>query len=366
MATRRQILAAMLSGLASRSIQADLSAFVSDVDPAVFKIAFGSCVSQRADQAFWSQILVKDPAVFVMMGDGVYPEHEGETLPVLEAIEAAYRQAAKRTELADFRKRVPVIAIWDDNDYGGSDIGASFAHKHRSRELFLDFWATPEEQRIRNREAGIYGLWEFGSDARRVQVIVPDLRYCRSEWAQNEAEYLETLRSSGFGPYVARGGAEVSMLGETQWRWLAACLRRPARVRLLVSSIQCLPEGRGWESWSNFPAEKARLLKLVRDTRAEGLVILSGDSHYGEVSRLDGSELAYPLWEITSSGLTEVWPTPGPNPYRIGDAYAETNFGLIHVNWLNVPPMIVLELYSTSGERLRQETLLLDELAVEA
>ncbi len=366
MVSRRQVLATLVSAFAARSLSAESHFLLPGIDPVVFKIAFGSCVSQRKDQAFWARILAHEPQAFVMMGDGVYPEHEGEERPVLDQLEAAYKQAATRTELSEFRSQIPVIAIWDDNDYGGSDIGASFSHKRRSKELFLDFWADAEERRMRDRQSGIYGLWEFGSEERRTQVIVPDLRYCRSEWAQTEASYIETLRASGFGPYVANTVADVSMLGAKQWTWLEECLRRPARVRLLVSSIQCVPEGRGWESWSNFPTEKSRLLNLIRDTKAEGMVILSGDSHYAEISKLEGSVVGYPLWEATSSGLTEMWPTPGPNPHRIGAAYPETNFGLLHINWVSKRPMIVFEIYSAGGIRLRQQSVMLNSLSIDA
>jgi alkaline phosphatase D len=153
------------------------------------------------------------------------------------------------------------------------------------------------------------------------------------------------------------------MLGETQWAWLASCLSKPARLRVLVSSIQLVAEGRGWESWSNFPAEKQRLLDLIRSTEAQGVVVLSGDTHYAEVSRQDDSVLGYPVWEFTSSGLTEFWPSPGPNPNRVGRAYPQTNFGLLTVNWLVDRPMIVGEIFAAGGRRLRQESILLDTLS---
>lgn len=362
MISRRRVLAAIASGLATRSVSGNLFAHSIPADPAVLRIAFGSCVSQRKVQHIWASILEHRPQAFVLMGDGVYPEHEGVGMPVLEQIEAAYAQAARRTELKAFRENVPVIATWDDNDYGGSDIGASFEHKQSSRDLFLQFWADPDERNERNRDSGIYGAWEFGSDTRRTQIILLDLRYSRSEWAHTEAGYLETLRASGFGPYSSSEDADVTMLGDEQWKWLECCLRRPARLRILVSSIQCVPEGRGWESWSNFPAEKARLLRLIRSTGAEGLVILSGDTHYAEISRLQAEAVGYPLWEITSSGLTEQWPTPGPNAHRVGAAYPRPNYGLMHVNWVSKPPLIVFEIYSDAGVLLRQQSITLDSL----
>ena len=368
MTNRRQFLTALMSGLATQLTSANTRMLQWDLNPAVFKIAFGSCVSQRKEQNIWAAILDHKPDIFIMMGDGVYPEHEeehvGRSLSVMESIEASYKQAATRKELSEFRRQVPTIAIWDDNDYGGSDIGASFEHKVRSKELFLDFWTTAEEKRLRDRESGIYGMWEFGREEHRTQVLVPDLRYCRSEWAQSNVGQIEALRASGFGPYVPNSASDVSMLGEKQWQWLEECLRRPARVRVLISTIQCVPEGRGWESWSNFPNEKKRLLDLIHDTQAKGLVILSGDSHYAELSKLEDSVVGYPLWEVTSSGLTEEWKLPGPNPQRIGVAYPQTNFGLMHINWIGNRPMIVFEIYSESGERLVQQSVMLDSLTM--
>lgn len=362
MTGRRQILAALLSGAAARVFGAELPTFRVEHDPTVFKIGFGSCVSQRQPQDFWPHIRAQAPEAFIMMGDGVYPEHEGVHMPVLESIEAAYVRAGTRQELAEFRKHVPIIAIWDDNDFGGSDIGAVFEHKRRSKELFLDFWTRGDERETRDRDSGIYGLWEYGSEEQRIQVIVPDLRYRRSEWLQVDDRKIDALRESGFGPYLSSNDDDVTMLGEAQWRWLEECLRRPAKLRLFVSSIQCIPEGRGWEAWSNFPGERERLFDLMRDTRADGVVILSGDSHYAELSRLDETAVGYPLWEATSSGLTEVWPAPGPNPHRIGPAYPCTNFGIVRVNWAARRPVVLLEIYSTSGKRLRQESLMLDSL----
>ena len=56
------------------------------------------------------------------------------------------------------------------------------------------------------------------------------------------------------------------MLGEAQWAWLAERLREPADLRLLVSSIQVLAEGHGWERWGNLPAERERLIRLIAET----------------------------------------------------------------------------------------------------
>jgi alkaline phosphatase D len=41
----------------------------------------------------------------------------------------------------------------------------------------------------------------------------------------------------------------------------------------------------------------------------------------------------YPLWDFTSSGLTETWPVLPPNARRVGEAWREPNFGLLQLDW---------------------------------
>jgi alkaline phosphatase D len=74
------------------------------------------------------------------------------------------------------------------------------------------------------------------------------------------------------------------------------------------------------------------LLQALRQHRANGLFCISGDTHYAEVSRLTRNA-PYPLWDFTSSGLTEVWPVTPPNSRRIGSVLREQNFGLIELDW---------------------------------
>ena len=52
-------------------------------------------------------------------------------------------------------------------------------------------------------------------------------------------------------------------------------------------------------------------------------VVISGDVHWGEISMLNG------LVEATSSGISEIDPNVKPNVYRVGNALAVKNYGLI-------------------------------------
>ena len=147
---------------------------------------------------------------------------------------------------------------------------------------------------------------------------------------------------------------------------LARELSKPASVRIVGSSIQFggSYEPNGDETWAVFPHERARLVALIERTRAEGVLFISGDLHYGEVSRLEvPSRGAYPLYDVTSSGLTQKWPSVARNANRVGLA-AGNNWGRLAV--LLDPghgePRVEASVMGASGETLLGVNITLAEL----
>ena len=212
--------------------------------------------------------------------------------------------------------------------------------KDESRRQFCDFWGESADSLRRTRD-GIYAANIFGPAGQRVQVILPDLRWNRTPIRKldlggktYEAWQTEQQKAGAPvpGPYERNPALDASMLGEPQWSWLEQQLRQPADVRVLASSLQVLADFAGWEGWINYARDHQRLFAAIRDTNANGLVCISGDTHYAELSKLD-LNTPYPIWDLTSSGLTEVWPVLPPNALRVGDALRENNFGLIDIDW---------------------------------
>ncbi len=261
-----------------------------------------------------------------------------------------HRKYAELAASAGFQRLAaacPLLAIWDDHDYGWNDAGGGFLMKKESRRQFLDFWRVPADS-PRRRHEGVYDAASFGPPGNGLQVILLDTRYFRSR--------LHPGRPANWvrGPYLPDGRAAASLLGETQWRWLEERLREPARLRLLVSGIQVLSEHHGWEAWANFPREQERLFELLRRTRAEGLLILSGDRHFAEISRRQEPGL-YPLYDVTSSGLNRRFPEDyvGPNRFRLTGAdlgaYLLENFGELEVEWDDPAPVLRVRIADVAG-----------------
>jgi len=292
-------------------------------EPPLTRIAFGSCAHQDQPQPIWDAILRYRPDLFIFAGDNVY----GDLTPgATDGLRQAYAKAARIEGYRKLRESVPVLETWDDHDYGRNDAGGDFPYQDEAKALFLDFWHVPADDPRRRRD-GVYNAKIYGPDGMRLQVILLDLRSFRSPLRRKLAG------APGPGPYVPDPDPAKTMLGETQWAWLGEQLRRPAELRLIVSSVQVLAEGHGYERWGNLPHERQRLLDLIAGTHANGVILLSGDRHAGALYRLDEG-VPYPLYEITSSGLNMFYAAARePGPLRLGAVYGRENFGTIDIDW---------------------------------
>ena len=324
------------------------------------RIAFGSCADEELPQPIWQAIAAAEPDLFLFMGDNIYVDYiDGEFVEKAtpQMISEAYDLLARHPDYSPFRSAVPILAAWDDHDFGKNDGGMEFEFKAQSKEMMLEFFGFAADAAVRGRE-GLYHATTFGPQGRRVQIIMLDTRWFRSPLTPTDER-----DAPGKERYVASTAGEQIILGDAQWVWLEEQLRKPADLRLLVSSIQVISEGHGWELWRNLPAERQRFFELLRETEVENLVLLSGDRHVGGLYRLEGVT-GYPLYEITASSLNKSFAegltVPEMGPHQIGHLYGPENFGLITIDWER--EVLAIELKDTDGATVRALTLSLDDL----
>jgi alkaline phosphatase D len=321
--------------------------------PPLTRIAFGSCANQERPQPIWDAVLGYRPELFVFAGDNVYGDlTPGASTPLAEA----YAQAATIPGYRAIRQQVPVLATWDDHDYGQNDAGGDFPYKEAAKALFLDFWRIAEDDPRRRRE-GIYHAETFGPEGKRLQVILLDTRSFRSPLIPTDQQ-----GAPGRERYRPDPDPAKTMLGEAQWAWLRQQLEQPADVRLIVSSVQVLAEGHGWERWGNLPLERARLLGLIAATGAQGVIFLSGDRHVGGLYFRPAAGDGYGLYELTSSGVNMAYSAAAEaGPLRLGAVYGAVNFGSIDIDWW--AEEVTLAVRSANGEPVRRVTVPLRELS---
>ena len=320
------------------------------LDRALTRIAFGSCANQAKDQPIWDAILDQKPDLFVFLGDNIYADTRDPRV-----MAAKYAALAAKPGFKRLRESTPLIAIWDDHDFGENDAGGDYPMKAESRRQFCDFWGEPADSVRRTRD-GVYAAYVFGPEGQRVQIILPDLRWNRTPLVEKtfKGGYKAWAISHGLsgketpGPYDRIPDLDATMIGEPQWAWLETQLAQPADLRIFGSSLQVLADFAGWESWINYARDHQRLFDAIRRQRADRLICISGDTHYAEVSRLD-TNVPYPIWDITSSGLTEVWPVTPPNALRVSPVLRERNFGMIEIDWRGAAPVSTVTVHDEKG-----------------
>ncbi|KAI3418079.1 PhoD domain-containing protein, partial [Psidium guajava] len=354
---------------------------------AVTRIAFGSCANQSAPQPIWDAIIKFDPQVFIWLGDNIYGDirrplqlfgkertvgpwkNVPRFVPSSEQeMESRYERAKTNPGYSRLRQNAKVIGTWDDHDYGLNDAGKEFGGKVTNQRLLLDFLDEPKDS-PRRKQAGVYASYTFGPVGKQVKVILLDTRYHR-----------DPLFSDG------------SILGLEQWTWLEKELMGPAtELTIIGSSIQVisnLSAATGpmfyLEAWGHFPKERDRLFKLIAESKRDGVFFISGDVHFGEIARYDCG-VGYPLFDITSSGLTQAVEKAVPPPFNMAVrfmawltpstmrvmshncrfrscTFGQPNFGAIEVHWSENPVKLIIQVRDIHGHPVTSVNVPLSEL----
>ncbi len=300
------------------------------------------------------RIVADQPELFLFLGDNIYADTDD-----MDVMRAKYARLAVDPGFAMLRTVCPVMATWDDHDYGINDSGAEYPKKAEAQQIFLNFWGEAPVT-VRRKQEGIYDSRIIGPEGERVQVILLDGRYFRSA--------LKTGEGRVGGRYYPDPNPQLTMLGKAQWDWLEVQLRKPAELRLLVSGIQFVAEAAGQETWSNLPTERRKMIDLIASTKANGVIFLSGDRHWSELSVQRDDGVPYPIYDLTSSSLNQLHPrgTPTDNRYRdqeMSATYHRENFGIVELDWKAESPTVTLKVIDAEGGVPIEKSMPLSQLA---
>lgn len=302
-----------------------------DYSRAVDSFAFGSCADQDKEQPLWQVIDENDPELFVFIGDTVYNRSKEQI-----TLSEEFSKLDQKKEYRALREKIPFLAIWDDHDYGQNDGGESNPNKDQARKEFLNYWSYIKDS-IGLNQGPLYHEKTLGgtlvrhkSRRRKISKTVPSIQFIMLDTRWNRSP----LKPSGLEDPLRKyqPSEEGKMLSSTQWEWLESQLREPTDLKILVSSIQVIPEAHGFEKWANFPKERKRLLDLIQKTKPKNLVILSGDRHLGAISKLDLPGWG-PLYEVTASAINRPSTLAEEDGSYLGPVFGGENFGLAQIDW---------------------------------
>ncbi|WP_071885405.1 alkaline phosphatase D family protein [Rufibacter tibetensis] len=297
-------------------------------------IALGSCNSQEREQPLWREVLKNHPQLWIWLGDNIYGDTDD-----MQVLRAKYEKQQQQPEYKELVENVPIIGIWDDHDYGRNNAGKEYKFKNQSAQLFWDFMGEPLKS-PRRKQRGVYSAHTYGPPGQQVKVLLLDVRYHRDSLKGKEPTYQPNLKGD--------------ILGETQWQWLERQLKNSkAQFHLIGSGLQIIPNDHGFERWGNFPKSRERLFNLIAKTKAANVILLSGDRHFAELSKISWPGVPYPIYDFTTSGLTHSWMgglVNEPNRHRVGQMHDKLNFAVMRFHWDQTPAVVDFEIRGRGNE----------------
>ncbi len=300
-----------------------------------FNIAFGSCNKHDEPQPLWNPILKNKPDLWIWTGDIIYGDTKN-----MELMQSKYDAQKKNPSYQKILDYCPVIGVWDDHDFGQNDGGKKYTMKKESKDLLMSFLDVPEDAEVMKHD-GVYTSYTYGEKDKMIKVILLDCRTFKDDIKRTNK--------------ISIADPNADLLGATQWAWFENELRQSkASVNIIVSSIQVIPEEHRFEKWANHPTDRARLFELLKKTKPKNTVLVSGDRHIGELSKIDLEGFGT-LVEITSSGLTHAYTsfTSEDNKHRIGKPQPVLNFGVINIDWNAYSPILKMELRGEDNKQLQ-------------
>jgi alkaline phosphatase D len=301
-------------------------------------IAFGSCNKPDLPQPLWGPILQTQPDAWIWLGDAIYGDSEDEAV-----LREKYAAVDANKGYQKLKAMSSVIGIWDDHDYGVNNGTKLYPAKKESKAAFLDFAGVSVNHPTRKRE-GIYQSYILGEGSKKVKVILLDNRTFRDKINRDDKKV-----------YIPN--PEADMLGEAQWKWLAGELKNnDAAITVIANGTQVLSKAHPYEKWSDYPTSKKRLFKMIMTyCKSSPAILLSGDRHHAEISKIKLRDLDYELYEFTSSGLTHTrkYPRPENNQYRVGEKVDKLNFGVMCIDWDSNPVKVTLEVRGEMNKLLQ-------------
>lgn len=306
--------------------------------PGRYTIAFGSCSHQEKfgeHQPIWDVIVKEKPDCFLFIGDNIYLPNKLKEFPkkrneVFKLYCDSYDRERQMPEMQALLRSTYSFALWDDHDFGKNNSNRKWPWKGVAREALNLYFPNN------------YGL--------------PDAKGCFYRFAWGDIDVFmtddRTFRDPNDDP------ARRTFLGEKQLAWLKDGLAQSkASFKLIVCGNQILADTHPHESWGvQFRPERDAFLEWLWEKKITGVIFLSGDRHFAELTRKrDPKGKGGDLWELTSSPLANDAYKDGPtfeSPDRVA-AYSDgVNYGVLDFDTTGKHPRVELRALDVNGKEV--------------
>lgn len=317
-----------------------------------FEVAFGTCAyinepefdrpgkGYGSGYSIFESINAKNPDIMLWGGDNIYlreADWDSKT-----GILHRYTHSRSIKEMQPLLAKTQNFAIWDDHDFGSNDSDRSFYNKNLTLKSFKDFWANKSYGMTAEQNEGNYSTFNWGD----AQFFLLDNRFFKS-------------------PNNRKTGTRT-ILGEKQLEWLIDALSSSeASFKIICIGGQVITTAVRFENYGTYPQEKERLLKEILDNNIKGVLFLTGDRHFAELSKQERIG-TYPIYDWTVSALT----SGVSNSYKednntntvAGSVFAVNNFGMLSFSGNKENRQLKLTLFDKDGKELWNKIIAKKEL----
>ncbi|MCB0385541.1 MAG: alkaline phosphatase D family protein, partial [Bdellovibrionales bacterium] len=185
------------------------------------RFALGSCMSEdfsfkHIQDKIWDHMLDQNPDFIVLDGDIVYVDSY-DFVPRNKATKTdiwqRYFHSVEVVPLFHREKLIPILATWDDHDYGTNDSDKTFAGKEFALDAFQALFGSGDIPGIyENGKGGVYKLFQMAGQ----RFFLLDNRYYREErgsknafahWGREQHAWLiNHLKANDRPAWLVNGG----------------------------------------------------------------------------------------------------------------------------------------------------------------
>jgi len=313
------------------------------MDPPAFTMALGSCAFMNepafdrpgtpygGGMGIFNAIADKDPDLMLWLGDNIYLRETDQGSRT--GFMYRYTRTRAAPELQRLLRTTTHYAIWDDHDFGPNDGDGSFINSELARDMFDLFWPNPT-----NGAPGVEGITSAFSHV-DVDFFLLDNRTFRVRGDMNTST--------------------PQMLGQDQLDWLIRALKySDAPFKLVAVGSQVLNMEGVFENYANIPNERSELLRRIDEEGITGVVFLTGDRHFTELSTLKLAD-GRAIHDLTVSPLTSGPYSPKEqNTLRVeGTLVEQRNFGTLSFTGAKGERTMTIRVFDSEGKQLWERAI---------
>lgn len=281
------------------------------VKPGAARFAIVSCADDRypEQKEMWRGLINQKPNWILAIGDNSYADSrraKDEKWVGAEMLWTRYAETRQKLEIFRAKNLIPIIALWDDHDFGMNGGDRRYPFKEEAREVFHAFFPQTDAKAPEfEKGPGVSSIWRAAGNT----FYLLDARTFRSPGAPAPACKKNPTHTLCQWEPTAPPDDEQRFSKEQQ-DWLFRALAKDGNPeRWLAEGDQWFGAYHPFESFeSRHPKSFKTFMRRLKQAK-KPVVFLAGDRHASEVSRIEKSLLGYETYEVVSSPIhARVYP----------------------------------------------------------